>query len=65
MQKEFKFSCDDDNYGSKKCKGGYGGTSDRVYRGSIGWESGVLQSFFVVGVFGRNLASVAMRSFHI
>jgi hypothetical protein len=65
QKKKLKLSSDGGKSGSKKCKRGYGGTYSEVWwnlpmTGVWGLESG---GRFLVGAFGRNLASVAVKMF--
>jgi hypothetical protein len=52
-----KLSPHGDDLDRKKCKWGYSSTYGRV------WQSLESGSWFCVGLFGRNLASVAMKMF--
>jgi hypothetical protein len=61
VQKKIKLSSDGGDSGSKECKRGYGGIWQSLRLARV-WslKSG---SRFCAGVFGRNLAPVAMKMF--
>jgi hypothetical protein len=65
MRKKLKLISDGGNFGSKKCKRGYGGAYGGVWRslGLVGVWSLESGDRFYVGMFGRNLASVAVKIF--